>query len=78
MCGISGFIHHSSTYLSGALDVVKDMTYFNRLRGVDALGFIKVQYNGDYEVHKGVGDPIQLMGAKDLRTFSPTSLIEGT
>src|SRR5579859_1947656 len=69
MCGISGFIHHSGLFLSNATSTVKDMVYLNRLRGVDALGFLKVKHGGEWDYYKDAGDPLSLLSYKSFKDF---------
>lgn len=62
MCGISGFINTSKDkrLVTSIADVLRDMSYFTRLRGTDAMGYFKVHYSDKSEVLKEVGDPFDL------------------
>lgn len=67
MCGIVGFLRTTKNNnfqeflpMDKVKAALRDLTYFNRLRGIDALGMMKVSYQGNCDTIKEVGDPYTL------------------
>jgi predicted glutamine amidotransferase len=62
MCGIAGFIKKDKSYLTKSHEIIHDITYFNRLRGVDAFGMYKADLVfKKHDSIKEVGDPYELL-----------------
>lgn len=72
MCGIAGYIRRNKGAVPNSEKVMKDLLYFNRLRGVDALGICRVsRWSGNdkvdtVEVFKNIGDPYKLAFSKEF------------
>lgn len=70
MCGISGFVRKSKHYISGTSAVLEDMTYYQRLRGLDSLGMAKISFSGQSKTIRRVGDPGNLLFSdKETKDF---------
>jgi hypothetical protein len=70
MCGIVGMIRTKKTYVMKIPDALKDAIYFNRLRGVDALGLFKVDsYDMKLNTIKNIGEPFSLIKSTPFKDF---------
>lgn len=72
MCGINGFIRTKACVgpVSNAERTVRDLIYYSRPRGVDALGMFKYKESKDqYEWVKGVGDPGNVQNRENFKDF---------
>lgn len=70
MCGIAGMIRKDSQYVSYASDVLRDLIYFNRPRGVDALGVFRVNASSrDHDSIKEVGEPLKVLSESKFSSF---------
>lgn len=66
MCGIAGFIKTTKQSVLLVPEVLRDICYYNQLRGVDSLGLFRVDtmYNNKTDIIKDVGIPHKLLAEK--------------
>jgi hypothetical protein len=69
MCGIGGFIRPKE-FVTCTESALLDLNYFNRVRGIDALGAFKLNNSTKKtETIKEVGDPAAVIKRQDFNAF---------
>lgn len=69
MCGIGGFIRPKD-YVTLTESALQDLNYFNRVRGIDALGAYKLNLlTKKTETIKEVGDPASVIKKPNFKSF---------